>query len=426
MVSVPLTPTTNMEANMLSAIDQGCSQGTLDDPGINALGIVSSNLPQTIPTASTSLPEATPEETMKIAPIKATIVRKHSKQLPRSLLRRRHSVDETRSTKTLPSITSSLPDDLVCKVLSFLDVGSLKRIRFCSRHLNVLASRNDAGWENICRQLWSRKVHVPASIISNASCMQAYHESIRDARQRQELTLEELCYDPDQQTGTIWSFRFKECAGVDWTSADPWHCGLPCRKMVLLKDGSVKFYVPSASSESSLPELVSPRFGNQGDDNNDNAGSNPQPSGRLVPPPLSMSWRLLTRPMDMPARPLGSYVRFSVGGREVPTYSVRRSPTGNWGFVMESCWGLYGSFELPPKQQVAERRRLRRTEMGAMWVEVQENGEETAALMDDASLLITNEIQWREAFLYNVGARVLPEGDGAADEFDRAFRGGRP
>jgi hypothetical protein len=46
-----------------------------------------------------------------------------------------------------------------------------------------------------------------------------------------------------------------------------------------------------------------------------------------------------------------------------------------------------------------------------------------ASLRDDASLLITNEIQWREAFLYNVGARVLPEGDEAADEFDRAWGG---
>jgi hypothetical protein len=42
-------------------------------------------------------------------------------------------------------------------------------------------------------------------------------------------------------------------------------------------------------------------------------------------------------------------------------------------------------------------------------------------LVDDRFLLITNEVQWREAFLYNVGARVLPEGHEATDEFDRAW-----
>jgi len=44
-------------------------------------------------------------------------------------------------------------------------------------------------------------------------------------------------------------------------------------------------------------------------------------------------------------------------------------------------------------------------------------------LRDDTHMLITNEIQWREAFLYNVGARTLPEGDEATDDFDRAWGG---
>lgn len=149
---------------------------------------------------------------------------------------------------------------------------------------------------------------------------------------------------------------------------------------------------------------------------------------------------------------------------------------------MESCWGIYASFELPPKvmivttddtaaatvnantsnnssnnshhrgavRQERTRRRLRRTEDGSVWVDELEEEEDDAhqqqrnntgpdaagidarerarmegeaSLRDDASLLITNEIQWREAFLYNVGARVLPEGDEAADEFDRAWGG---
>ncbi|CAB9528357.1 expressed unknown protein [Seminavis robusta] len=469
------------------------------------------------------------EETMKkkIIPIKPTIVRKHSKNLARKLLMRdklpgseeedevmscadSHSSssmidlinfdpfsdvsDEERDVPVVSPVLlcSSLPDEVICRITNFLNVRSLLKVRQCCRNWKKLASRNEAGWENLCRKLWARKVHVPTipeqKTLPNDWFFHAYPKSIRDAKERQHLTIDELCYDPDTHTGTVWSFRFKESAGADWTQTDPWHNGLPCRKMVCLKDGSVLQYIPAAgdvrrtsssssssnttatSSLDSEPELVSPNFGSlagiqqqqqQQQPHNHHHNSRP---GRLVQPPFSMSWRFLTRrPMDLPERPTGSYMRFSVGGREVPTYSIRRSPTQNWGFVMESCWGLYSSFEMPPKrspeqqQQAAHRRRLRRTETGARWVEVLENGEETlasnhnynrensdlssssslpehqqqssaqqlddSALLDDAALVITNEIQWREAFLYNLGSRALPEGPGAVAQFDRAFRG---
>jgi hypothetical protein len=159
----------------------------------------------------------------------------------------------------------------------------------------------------------------------------------------------------------------------------------------------------------------------------------------------------------------------SVGGRDVPTYSVFRCEA-NWGFVMESCWGLYANFELPPRRHehplvgqpqqgdvttsriplpVWQRRRLRRAENGtALWVSVDEDEESDVEnhnqarsndntrlrhlldhpsvkrLQDDTNLVITNEVQWREAFLYNVGALVLPEGDEATSHFDRAWQGG--
>ena len=72
---------------------------------------------------------------------------------------------------------------------------------------------------------------------------------------------------------------------------------------------------------------------------------------------------------------------------------------------------------------------LRRTATGAAaWVREDSNpmnglDEPNDPLQDDEQLLVTNEVQWREAFLYNVGARVLPEGDQATDEFDRAWGG---
>lgn len=453
-----------MEA-IIPPSDQGSGQGIHNDnttASINSYALQehsSQSPPQ-------SLEEEVEDVTMKITPVKATNFRKHSKQMTLAYLgsnnntaSRRKSDEDTCTVAKLPFVKlstpssqglwSSLPDDLICKMTSFLDVHSLLQVRKCNRYLRDLASRNEAGWEKLCSRLWCNKIHSPASPRAPSlpsHYMDIYHTSIEDAHQRQHVIMEEVCYDPDNHTGTIWSFRFKESAGADWTNTDPWYNNLPCRKMVFLKDGSVRQYVPaekatlrsssssvSSDSESSLPELISPNFGSL-----PHAAPNHHiPHGRLIHPPVSMSWRFLTRPMDLPSRPYGSYVRFSVAGREVPTYSVRRSPTGNWGFVMESCWGFYASFEMPPKQRSPERGRLRRTETGAQWVEVLDSGEEThsqspttppqqpdgAALMDDSALEITNEIQWREAFLYNVGARVLPEGDDATDEFDRAFRG---
>lgn len=454
----------DLDSNDPGKGSQSCDAASFSAETTNGPNHNNGNKPQSpsIPIAQT--------KSMKIAPTKANIIRKHSKQLFRCTssdeegdtfksiackLAGRPSLKSC-SSPTPAALCTLLPDDLICKVTSFLDDASLLQVRKCSRYLRDLASRNEAGWEFLCRKLWADKIHVPSvpETVSPCYFMKAYFSSIQDAFERQHLTIDELCYDPESHSGTVWSFRFKESAGIDWTAADPWHCGLACRKMVFLKDGSVRQYVPASTTSSDdtdvsnsteRPELISPNFGSLLDSSTRSEEPQqpvePQP-GRLVPPPLSMSWRMLTRPLDLPTRPMGSYVRFSVGGREVPTYSVRRSPTGNWGFVMESCWGVYASFEPPPKQRApSERRRLRRTETGARWVEVLENGEETlsasqqggvrtrsmqeddGALMDDASLVITNEIQWREAFLYNVGARILPEGEDAADEFDRAFRG---
>jgi hypothetical protein len=478
-------------------------------------------------------------------------------------------------------LLSPLPEDVLCRITSFLDARSLLQMRLINHFFQILAARNAAGWDNLTDNLWKDKVHVcaearhmrnttatPADSATtqqpdqensnsnnsiNNSSLSAYKLSLQDSLNRHHVSREELCYDPDTMTGTVWSFRFKESAGSDWTVQDPWYNGLPCRKMVFLPDGSVKQYIPGTTTGTGnnaasandawmaqddillqhqhllhphlpphYPQAQQPRQPQHAHQPqqlqqlfNDRPGGLAAAPGlghlhqrtaaaaasaasaaasaslalglpTLVDPHMTMTWRFLTRPMDLPTRETGSYVRFSVGGRDVPTYSVRRSPVGNWGFVMESCWGIYASFELPPKAatttedtatantaganvsarnsnnynhrgavpQERTRRRLRRTEDGSVWVDEPEDEEDDdatqhprnnndsgspdtagigarersrmegeASLRDDASLLITNEIQWREAFLYNVGARVLPEGDEAADEFDRAWGG---
>lgn len=312
-----------------------------------------------------------------------------------------------------------ISEDVLCKITGFLDAQSLLKLREVNRGYRRIASLSEAGWDNLCQVLWKDKIHISPQALREENRMFAYRLSLQDARERNHMTISELCYDEELGKGTVWSFRFKESAGTDWTSVDPWYSGLPSRNFVFLQDGTVRQYIANER-----PVLRTPNF----------STTDPTELGvtvtgpRLVTPPMPMTWRFLTRPLDLPSRPLGSYIRFSVGGRDVPTYAVRRSPTGNWGFVMESCWGLYASFELPPRRISNRRRRLRRTEEGgAIWVDADDDSDESddivGQLQDDSSMVITNEIQWREAFLYNVGARVLPDGDEATDEFDRAWQG---
>lgn len=345
-----------------------------------------------------------------------------------------------------------LPEELLCRITSCLDARSLLNLGAVSRYYRSVCYKNQAGWEHLCRHKWKTKIHVSPQAVKilqqtehdKVAALRAYRVATEDAEQRQSLRMDEFCYDLNPTA--VWSFRFKESAGTDWTSADPWFRGLPCREMVFFSNGKVQQFIAEDDDHNQTPADAAAStttttllFGK------------PVRRGQLVDPPVTTTWRFLTRPMDLPRRARGSYVRFTVAGRDVPTYSVRRSPNGNWGFVMESCWGLYASFPMPPRK----RRHLRRTSAGdTAWVresdederehEVEETSEqltngsrdmtlkhdlvhprtaEDDPLQDDTQLLITNEVQWREAFLYNVGARVLPEGDRATDEFDRAWGG---
>jgi len=287
--------------------------------------------------------------------------------------------------------------------------------------------------------------------------MAAYRISLLDGRNRDHLTREELIFDPDTGKGSIWSFRFKEAAGSDWTAFDPWYKYQPCRKMVFLEDGKVKMYVTRKKTwegkeqhmtnvgqmgtagriinESSREEqlenmgtkdstiqgasLLDPRY-NQVRPENGVYGAD------LQDPAVPMTWRFVNQALDLPNRPVGSYIRFSVRGREVPTYVCRRSPTNNWGFVMESCWGVYASFELPPRHRVdnnsrvARRRRYKQRMRRSLNLAPVENGDD--ALVCDDNFNVTTELQWREVYLYNNFAfRLLPEGSDALVGFGSAY-----
>ncbi|CAM9791665.1 unnamed protein product, partial [Hapterophycus canaliculatus] len=60
-----------------------------------------------------------------------------------------------------------------------------------------------------------------------------------------------------------------------------------------------------------------------------------------------INWRFVER-TGRRTGPKGSFLRVSIGGREVPTYIVSRHPS-NWGFLLESCWTVYTSWEMPPR-----------------------------------------------------------------------------
>ena len=275
------------------------------------------------------------------------------------------------------ALLCQLPEDVLCKVTSFLDANSLREMRRLNRKFRRSASKNSAGWDYLCRHLWKNKIHVcqqaqeerrhssnrgshDESSNKDESAMSAYRIPLLDGRNRDHLTREELIFDPDRGRGSVWSFRFKEAAGSDWTAFDPWYKYQPCRKMVFLEDGKVKMYVTrkktcegkeqhmtnmgkmgaagrninESSGEGQLENmetedstiwgasLLDPRYNQVRPENGVN-DAHPQD------PAVPMTWRFVNQALDLPDRPVGSYIRFSVRGREVPTYVCRRSPTNN-------------------------------------------------------------------------------------------------
>lgn len=251
-----------------------------------------------------------------------------------------------------------LPDALLGHCASFLSAPEvLLKLAPLNERLCQVARHDGAGWKE--RVDWLERSHQFLSFDpSRSSCwLDTYRSAWWDLRRRQFIRINELCYDV---SGTVFQFRFKAAAGSDWTEQDPWYTRGEARRIVFLRDGTCRQLL----ADGKLSEVA---------------------------PNQTYTWRWVARPMDFPRRSenTGHYVRLSISGRDVPTYSIRRSETGNGGFVMESCWGLFCSFD--------------------MTNELQER--------------LTNEIQWREAFLYNVGSATLPEGEEAAEQFDRVWRG---
>ena len=147
--------------------------------------------------------------------------------------------------------------------------------------------------------------------------MEAYKVSVTDAVTRKEISFEEICFDrsPDK-AGTIWSFRFKESAGRDWTSWDPWWKGQDARKLVFLRDGTIMQVHPrgleSGAKDHAGTRLYFP-FSERTIRRDD---------AEVPAPRIEMKWRFVNRPLDLVDRPPGAYVRITVGGRDVREIAI--------------------------------------------------------------------------------------------------------
>jgi hypothetical protein len=220
---------------------------------------------------------------------------------------------------------SLLPAEMLLLMTSFLTSSHCSAQRAstnasmtCAATMKPGGSRcvNNSG---VIRIVYPRIFHNP--------CMNSYRRSLEDAKIRQHIRPDELLFVPETETGPIWSFRFKEAAGPEWTAWDPWWNGRAARKMVFVPDGSVRQYLLKGVDHEQDLLMRDPQMF---------ATELPSGRGRLVDTPVSMTWRFCDRPLHLPVRERGSYIRLTVAGRDVPTYVVRRSPTGNWGFLAES------------------------------------------------------------------------------------------
>lgn len=334
--------------------------------------------------------------------------------------RERYSSDNQRRSSFRPF--ALLPNEVLSRIFNYLDVPSLVSTIQVSTRFKEIGGLDISGWDSHCEELWRGKIYVLPSarlLKSVGQSLSAYVTSYQDARFRQEITENELCYEPDSQTGTVWYFRFKDAAGPAWTTSDPWHNGEDARKLVFLRDGTIAQVV--VGSDGTTTNLVSPfsddlflhRFNVQN---------------------VAMTWRHVGQPMDAPCRPLGAYIRITFQHRDLPTYVVHRAPVqlDNWGFIMDSCWGVFYSFPIP-KQDTVMRPARRRVTDDVRWLSVlgrdsdsvpesEVDGDNFVLLLSDEALPTTTRSLWREAILYNHGATTLPEGERATREFNRLYK----
>ena len=229
-------------------------------------------------------------------------------------------------------------------VLSNLSAPDLGRMCCVCRALRSAASAPPL-WSALCAAEWASKAYVAPEArraLAGGDAYAPFRVARADAT-RSALTDEELLSLP-------WRFRFKAEAGPEWVARDPYWRGNGgvATRIAFSPDGRLRRTPPPGENEH-LPAW----------------------------PDATITWRWARFGAGRrDGAQKGQLLRCRVEGAPVPTYAVRRHPT-HWGWLMESCWGVYSSFEPPPP------------------------GEDP--LLDDEGLTVTAEVQFREAFAYNSG-----------------------
>jgi hypothetical protein len=245
-------------------------------------------------------------------------------------------------------IFDDLTDDLVRQVLSFLNVESLNTMRLSNKKYKAILEGHNDVWANHCNRLWSQKQYVtrasrnaiehPGSGTNPLSAFDAYRLSCVDARVRPAILMHELVFDPGEPSSrNVWYFVVTPAAGPLWAEHDPWRRGENARKLVFLPGGILRELRGNAVESRVSSDMLVPPFtefvANEGHE---------------------ARWMFVQQPVGLRPRNDGWYIRLNIGSREFPTFLVRRSPTGNWGFVLYNRWCMFTSFPPPPRQTVIE------------------------------------------------------------------------
>lgn len=303
-------------------------------------------------------------------------------------------------------------DDIHFHILSYLDTPSLLALNECSIFFNKISS-NCSVWSVQCKDLWKDKVHmsekavdkfkcsralknfcnkkmsIPQKVESWGSCQcskNAYRNSLLDFKFHQTVTAKELC-------NFTWSFRFKESAGIEWMQTDPWWSGKKARKFSFLTNGQIlRCHAEQGEKKRKATNLETKNGTNHDSFSPHNASMENFAERSLNPfDAKDIRWKFIRAPLDIKNQlDDGGCVRITINGREIPTYVVRRTP--NWGFILENCWGVYTSFDMPLKGE--------------------------CSTYEDKHLYVDNSSQWREALLCNLGVNRLPEGEKNKEIFD--------
>jgi hypothetical protein len=355
-------------------------------------------------------------------------------------------------------VLQDMPEDLIERILSLVSIQTLLSFQQTCKLFHAMTNQ-PSFWEVRFRDLLRTKLFIPRKVTSSfrsnprESYKLAYMDRFRNTIEQEELTGRVWYFWFKWNAGEEWT-RWD----TFWVTK-----GRSCRKVVFLDDGNVLECTcnpyhyedddsgggihksdrirlrdsPSSSSsssssaaaastttetnESSISDISSIKRLRTTNGETSLEGTPISSNSRSdffsivdpstlqpvfynepnVPNRIVMKWRFITHPLDFrPREKDGGYIRLLVGEREVPTYVVRRLSHGNWGFILESCWGIFCSFDVTT-QNNNNSIHFNSSNRDDTYIK---------SFRDDPQWnTITTEKQWKEAMLYNNGANTLPE-----------------